>query len=84
MREDFSGWFVEVPTRLKKQFKELYPGRSAQRKITLAAIEWAIKSHPSNAKEGNTSEDRQLRAFDAPVMSGEVSAPNGRRMDKSA
>lgn len=40
------GWFVEVPEDLKKRFKELYPGRAAMRKLTIAAIEWAITERP--------------------------------------
>lgn len=81
MREDFAGWFVEVPRKTKEEFKKLYPGRSAQRKVTLAAIEWAIKSHPSNNR---ADEDRQLRIEHAPVMSGQISAANDGRMDKQA
>jgi hypothetical protein len=59
MREEYSGWFVEVPRSLKKEFKRLYPGRSVQRRITLAAIEWAIKSHPSMQGDSDVSTKMQ-------------------------
>ena len=84
MREDFAGWFVEVPRKTKEEFKKLYPGRSAQRKITLAAIEWAIQSHPSNKQVGYTDEDRQLRIEHASGLSGEVPTANDGRLDKQA
>lgn len=46
-RKGRSGWFVEVPTELKEEFKELYPGRAAMKKLTVAAIKWAIKHRPT-------------------------------------
>jgi len=47
-REAQAGWFVEVPISLKNEFKTLYKGRSAMRKLTIAAIQFAIKNHPNN------------------------------------
>lgn len=46
-RKDHVGWFCEIPSDLKEEFRRLYPGRAAMRKITIAAIRWAISRHPS-------------------------------------
>jgi len=64
MRQEYSGWFVEIPTALKREFKRLYPGRSAQRKVTLAAIEWAIASHPSNNGKANEIQTQDVSGSD--------------------
>jgi len=47
-KKPYSAWFVEVPPELKKEFKAYYPGRSAMRKITIAAIRFAIKKAKDN------------------------------------
>lgn len=46
-RKGMSGWFVEVPTPLKQEFEAAYKGRSAKRKLTIAAIRWAIAERPN-------------------------------------
>jgi len=57
-REPKAGWYVEVPISLKNEFKTLYKGRSAMRKLTIAAIQFAIKNHPNNQpKEVEMKED---------------------------
>jgi hypothetical protein len=71
-REPQSGWFVEVPAELKKEFKRLYKGRAVMRKLTIAAIEWAIKERPNIQPKGGHIEDRQLRTDNASDLSGEV------------
>ena len=45
-RDGVSGWYCDIPTKLKQQFEELYPGRSAKKKLTVAAIQRAIERHP--------------------------------------
>lgn len=71
MRPEYAGWFCEVPRSVKEEFKKLYPGRSAQRKVTLAAIEWAIATHPSNNK-GKDEEASEREHSSASADSQEV------------
>lgn len=56
-RKNHVGWFVEIPIELKQEFKRLYKGRSAMRKLTVAAIEWAIRERP-NLQPSSTREDQ--------------------------
>ena len=81
-RKPTKGWYVQVPPELKAEFQKLYPGRSAMRKLTIAAIEWAIKVRPTINPP--TNEDRQLRTNDAPDMPSEVRPEDESRLDKSA
>lgn len=81
-RKGMSGWFVEIPTDMKSKFKELYPGRAAQRRLTIAAIEWAIRSHET-LKGGSANQNRQLRADNGADLSTETSAADQGRLDKS-
>ncbi len=46
-RKGMSGWFVEIPTELKREFEMLYPGRRVKKRLTMAAIRWAIKERPT-------------------------------------
>lgn len=55
-RKGRSGWFVEVPTDLKKEFQSLYRGRAAMRKLTVAAIRWAINERPNLQPRGTDGE----------------------------
>lgn len=80
-RKPSVGWYVQVPLELKQEFKKLYPARSAMRKLTVAAIEWAVKVQPT-INYGEPLEDRQLRFDNAPDLSGQVRPENEPRVDK--
>jgi hypothetical protein len=41
-----AGWFVTIPPELKAKFKAAYPHRRQMRKLTMLAIQWAIKKRP--------------------------------------
>ena len=59
MRKGNTGWFVEVPVALKEEFKKLYPGRAAQRRLTVAAIEWAIRAYPTLTEDSSHQTTKQ-------------------------
>lgn len=54
-----SGWFVEIPTEMKEEFKRLYPGRRQMKLLTLAAIRYAIEQRPANLSHIPTPEKRE-------------------------
>ena len=41
-----AGWFVEIPAELKEQFRRVYPRRAQMRKITIIAIQYALRRRP--------------------------------------
>lgn len=48
-KKPLSGWFVEIDSELKAEFKAYFPGRAAMKKLTVTAIKTAI----AYAKQNN-------------------------------
>lgn len=78
------GWYVDVPAALMAEFKRQYPGRGAMTKLTIAAIQRALKVRPTiepTAQGKDQGETGQLRSFDVPDMPSEVRAEDDRGLD---
>jgi hypothetical protein len=85
-KEPKVGWYVDVPADLMAEFKRQYPGRGAMTKLTIAAIERALKVRPliEPTTGGQENQDRQLCSDDASDLSGEVRSEDERGLDFSA